>query len=103
MKLPKLRRILQWAVIAQPRRGGRSLPVGFAFDDVFLHGIVQVLDEELSWKKKRQTNGEGPQRKLSAERNLSDDHIGTQICDPILSGFSEANVAASVNFSILTV
>ncbi|MEF8979044.1 MAG: ISH3 family transposase [Haloarculaceae archaeon] len=51
--------VLQWAVIAQPQRGGRSLPVGFAFDDVFLHGIEQVLDEDLGWKEKRRTNGKG--------------------------------------------
>jgi len=51
--------VLEWAVLAQPRRGGRALPAGFAFSAVFLHGIERVLDEELGWKKKHRTNGEG--------------------------------------------
>ena len=57
MRLPKLKRILQWAVLAQPRRGGRALPVAFTFGDAFLHGIEQVLDNELGWKEKHRTNG----------------------------------------------
>jgi hypothetical protein len=51
--------VLQWAVLALPRRGGRALPVGFAFGDAFLHGIERVLDEDLGWKKKHRTNGVG--------------------------------------------
>ncbi|WP_200532220.1 ISH3 family transposase [Halorubrum sp. LN27] len=51
--------VLQWAVLAQPRRGGRALPVAFTFGDAFLHGIEQVLDDELGWKEKHRTNGEG--------------------------------------------
>jgi len=51
--------VLQWAVIAHPRRGGRSIPDDFTFNDAFLHGIEQVLDEELGWKEKHRTNGEG--------------------------------------------
>jgi hypothetical protein len=51
--------VLQWAVLARPRRGGRALPVGFAFGDGFLHGIERVLDEDLGWKKKHRTNGVG--------------------------------------------
>ena len=42
--------VLQWAVLARPRRGGRALPVGFTFDDSFLHGIEQELDDDLGWK-----------------------------------------------------
>jgi len=57
--LEQLWLVLQWAVIAQPRRGGRSLPDTFTFTDAFLHGIEEVLDEELSWKEKHRTNGEG--------------------------------------------
>ena len=59
MRLPKLKRILQWAVLAQPRRGGRVLPVEFTFNDSFLHGIEMKLDDELGWKEKYETNGEG--------------------------------------------
>ena len=59
MRLPKLKRIIEWAVLARPRRGGRALPIGFAFRAVFLHGIERVLDEELGWKKKHRTNGKG--------------------------------------------
>lgn len=51
--------VLQWAVLAQPRRGGRALPTEFTFSDGFLHGIEEVLDDELGWKKKHRTNGEG--------------------------------------------
>jgi hypothetical protein len=51
--------VLQWAVLAQPRRGGRALPEEFTFSDAFLHGIEKVLDDELGWKEKHQTNGEG--------------------------------------------
>jgi hypothetical protein len=51
--------VVQWAVLARPRRGGRALPVGFAFGDAFLHGIERVLDEDLGWKKKHRTNGVG--------------------------------------------
>jgi len=51
--------VLQWAVLARPRRGGRVLPVDFTFSDAFLHGIEQRLDEELGWKKKHRTNGQG--------------------------------------------
>ena len=57
--LEQLWLVLQWAVIARPRRGGRSLPDDFTFNDSFLHGIETVLDEELGWKEKHQTNGEG--------------------------------------------
>ena len=51
--------VLQWAVLAQPRRGGRALPVTFTFGDAFLHGIEGVLDDELGWKKQHRTNGVG--------------------------------------------
>jgi hypothetical protein len=51
--------VLQWAVLAQPRRGGRALSTEFTFSDGFLHGIEEVLDDELGWKKKHRTNGEG--------------------------------------------
>jgi hypothetical protein len=50
---------LQWAVLARLRYGGRAPPVEFTFGDAFLHGIEQVLDDELSWKEKFRTNGEG--------------------------------------------
>jgi len=59
MRLPKLKRILQWAVLARPRRGGRVLPTDFTFNGAFLHGIEEVLDDELGWKEEHQTNGEG--------------------------------------------
>jgi hypothetical protein len=51
--------VLQWAVLAPPRRGGRALPVEFTFSDGFLHGVERVLDDELGWKKKHRTNGVG--------------------------------------------
>ncbi|WP_273838784.1 ISH3 family transposase [Halococcus sp. PRR34] len=51
--------VLQWAVLAQPRRGGRALPVEFTFSDGFLHGVERVLDDELGWKEKYRTNGVG--------------------------------------------
>jgi hypothetical protein len=51
--------VLQWAVLARPQRGGRALPVEFTFGDGFLHGIEQVLDDELGWKKHHRTNGVG--------------------------------------------
>jgi len=51
--------VLQWAVLARPRRGGRALPVAFTFGDAFLHGIEQVLDDELGWKEQHRTNGVG--------------------------------------------
>lgn len=51
--------VLQWAVLARPRRGGRALPTDFTFGDAFLHGIEEVLDDELGWKTKHRTNGEG--------------------------------------------
>ena len=51
--------VLQWAVLARPRRGGRVLPTDFTFNDAFLHGIEEVLDDELGWKEEHQTNGEG--------------------------------------------
>jgi len=51
--------VLQWAVLAHPRRGGRVLPDEFTFKDAFLHGIETVLDDELGWKEKHRTNGEG--------------------------------------------
>jgi hypothetical protein len=57
--LEQLWLVLQWAVLARPQRGGRALPVGFTFDNSFLHGIEQVLDDELGWKEKHRTNGEG--------------------------------------------
>ena len=59
MEFPRLKHILQWAVLARPRRGGRALPKTLAFGDAFLHGIEQVLDDELSWKEEYRTNGEG--------------------------------------------
>ena len=46
-------------MLAQPRRGGRAFPVAFTFGDAFLHGIEQVLDDELGWKEKHRTNGQG--------------------------------------------
>jgi len=57
--LEQLWLVVQWAVLARPRRGGRALPTGFTFSDSFLHGIEQVLDDELGWKSKHRTNGEG--------------------------------------------
>jgi len=57
--LEQLWLVVQWAVLAQPRRGGRALPVAFTFGDAFLHGIEQVLDDELGWKEKHRTNGQG--------------------------------------------
>jgi hypothetical protein len=57
--LEQLWLVLQWAVLARPRRGGRVLPVEFTFSDAFLHGIEQRLDTELGWKKKHRTNGQG--------------------------------------------
>ena len=57
--LEQLWLVLQWAVLAHPRRGGRVLPDDFTFNDGFLHGIQEVLDEELGWKDKHRTNGEG--------------------------------------------
>ena len=48
--------VLQWAVLAQPRRGGRALPVEFTFSDGFLHGVERVLDDELGWKEQYRTN-----------------------------------------------
>ena len=57
--LEQLWLVLQWAVLAQPRCGGRALPETFAFSDAFLHGIEQVLDDELGRKEKYRTNGEG--------------------------------------------
>ena len=57
--LEQLWLVLQWAVLARPRRGGRALPKTFAFGDAFLHGIERMLDDELGWKEKHRTNGEG--------------------------------------------
>ncbi len=57
--LEQLWLVLQWAVLARPRRGGRALPKMFAFSDAFLHGIERVLDDELGWKEKHRTNREG--------------------------------------------
>ncbi|RLM88039.1 ISH3 family transposase [Haloarcula sp. Atlit-7R] len=57
--LEQLWLVVQWAVLAQPRRGGRALPVEFTFSDAFLHGIERVLDDELGWKTKHRTNGFG--------------------------------------------
>ena len=57
--LEQLWLILQWAVLARPRRGGRALPDEFTFSDAFLHGIERVLDDELGWTEKHRTNGEG--------------------------------------------
>jgi len=51
--------VLQWAMLAQPRRGGRALPVEFTFSDGFLHGVERVLDDKLGWKEKYRTNGIG--------------------------------------------
>ena len=48
--------VLQWAVLAQPRRSGRALPVEFTFSDGFLHGVERVLDDELGWKEQYRTN-----------------------------------------------
>ena len=57
--LEQLWLVLQWAVLARPRRGERVFQVAFTFSDAFLHGIDQVLDDELGWKEKHRTNGEG--------------------------------------------
>lgn len=57
--LEQLWLVVQWAVLARPRRGGRALPRDFTFSDAFLHGIERVLDDELGWKTKHRTNGEG--------------------------------------------
>jgi len=57
--LEQLWLVLQWAVLARPRRGGRALAKTFAFGNAFLHGIERVLDDELSWKEEYRTNGEG--------------------------------------------
>ena len=57
--LEQLWLVVQWAVLAQPQRGGRALPVGFTFDDSFLHGIKRELDDELGWKDRYQTNSVG--------------------------------------------
>jgi hypothetical protein len=57
--LEQLWLVLQWAVLARPRRDGRALPVEFVFEDALLHGIEQVLDDGLGWKEKHRTNGEG--------------------------------------------
>ncbi|CCC40405.1 ISH3-like element ISHwa12 family transposase [Haloquadratum walsbyi] len=51
--------VLQWAVLARPRRGGRALPTDFTFNNAFLHGVEEVLDDELGWKDEHQTNGQG--------------------------------------------
>ncbi len=51
--------VLQWGVLARPRRGGRDLPVDFTFDDAFLHGIERELDDDLGWREKYRTNGKG--------------------------------------------
>jgi hypothetical protein len=47
-------------VLARARRVGLALPVAFTFGDAFLEEIKQVLDDELGWKGKHRTNGEGP-------------------------------------------
>ena len=57
--LEQLWLVLQWAVLARHTAGGRALPVEFAFGDAFLHGIEEVLDDDLGWKEKHRTNGEG--------------------------------------------
>ncbi|HZD43873.1 MAG TPA: ISH3 family transposase, partial [Methanomicrobiales archaeon] len=57
--LEQLWLVVQWGVLAQPRRGGRALPVDFTFGDAFLHGIEQELDDELGWRKRYRTNGIG--------------------------------------------
>jgi hypothetical protein len=57
--LEQLWLVVQWAVLARPRRGGRALLAEFAFGDAFLHGLEQMLDDELGWKEKHRTNGEG--------------------------------------------
>ncbi len=57
--LEQLWLVVQWAVLAQPQRGGRALPVEFTFDDSFLHGIERELDDELGWKERYRTNGVG--------------------------------------------
>ena len=51
--------MLQWAVLTRLRRGGRALRKTFAFCDAFLHGIERVLDDEVGWKGKYRTDGEG--------------------------------------------
>lgn len=58
-QLEQLWVVLEWAVLAQPQRGGRTLPVGCTLSAVFLHGIGRVLDRELSWKEEHRANGEG--------------------------------------------
>ena len=57
--LEQLWLVVQWAVLAQPQRGGRALPVEFTFGDSFLHGIERELDDELGWKERYRTNGVG--------------------------------------------
>jgi len=57
--LEQLWLVIQWAVLAQPQRGGRTLSVGFAFDGSFLHGIERESDADLGWKKRYRTNGVG--------------------------------------------
>src|SRR5699024_12306188 len=51
--------VLQWAVLAAPQRGGRALPVEFTVGDGILHGVEQVLDDELGWKEKLRMTGGG--------------------------------------------
>ena len=36
----------------RPRRGRRAIPMAFTLGDAFLHGIEQMLDDELGWKQK---------------------------------------------------
>ena len=57
--LEQLWLVLQWAVLARPRRGGRALPVEFTFGDAFLHGVVRELNRDLEWKEEHRTNGTG--------------------------------------------
>lgn len=50
--------IVRWGVLAQPRRGGRALPVWFRFE-VFLEWIDHSLDEGLAHIWEAPTNGVG--------------------------------------------
>ena len=50
--------LVQWAVLARPRRGGRALPSWFAFKR-FCKWISHSLDERLGWIWELPTNGVG--------------------------------------------
>ena len=59
---------IRWGVLAQPRRGGRELPIWFRFE-VFREWIAHALDEDLERRWEAPTNGVGipaPYRLLDA-------------------------------------